>query len=100
MANGYTRIQTSSTDLNRVQDSVQTAVGQIASGPFVGGNLLSSQSVGTGITQIPHKLTNTPTVLFLGPPNLNTSIWNPQASDSQFIYLQAGTACTVTVWVK
>lgn len=96
----YTRIQTSNSDLNRVQDSVQTVVTAINSGPFVGGNLLATQSVTTGVTAIPHKLGYVPTAIFLGPPNLSTIVYMPNVADKNFIYLQAGTACNVTVWVK
>lgn len=99
MAN-FTRIQTSSGDVNRLQDSVVTALNQLGSGPFLGGNLLSATAVGTGVTAVAHKLTYTPTVLFTGPPSTNTTVWNPQASDNLYVYLQAASPCTLSIWVK
>lgn len=100
MATTYTRIQTANSDLNRVQDSVNTAVQGLGQSPFVGGTLLSTQSIGTGVTSIAHMLGYTPTTVFVGPPSANTSVYMPRLADINFIYLQAATACTASVWVK
>ena len=94
------RIQTANNDLNRVQDAVQNAVQSIGSSPFVGGTILSNQSIGTGVTKIAHSLGYAPNNVFVGPPNANTNVYMPQAADASFIYLAAGSACVASIWVK
>jgi hypothetical protein len=96
----YRRIQTQNRDVNLVQDSVVALGNSIGTGPFVGGTILSNQSVGTSVTSIAHTLGYTPTVLFVGPPNVQANVWNPQASDTKFVYLQSSAPCTLQIWVK
>ena len=100
MATVYTRIQTANSDLNRVQDSINTAIQNIGMSPFVGGTLLASVQIDTTVTAIPHKLSYTPTNVFVGPPNENTIVWMPAVPGNSFIYLQAGSTCLVNIWVK
>ncbi len=101
MPTTYRRIQTPDSDLNRVQDSVNTAIQSVTSGPFVDGNILTNTTIQTGVTQIPHKLSYTPTAVFLGPADRSATVWMPQVADSSFIYLQASPACILqNIWVK
>jgi len=96
--------QTADTDLQFVQRNIQTALGPLQTIPMAGGNVLGSSTspiaVGTGVTSIPHKLGRPSQFWSLLGLNANATVWAPQASDSNFIYLQASAACGVIVWVN
>lgn len=97
----YRRIQTSDSDLNRVQDSTNTVVQEISSGPFIGGKQLTAVAVSASQTSIPHKLRITPTTVILGPSDRDSRVWMPRTPDSNYIYLQASTDCNLfVIWVK
>src|SRR6185312_13533390 len=85
-------------DINRIQANISNAFnGQ--NGPFIGGNLLSSVSIGSSATQIAHKLGRTPQVWVICDQNTNKSVWRTKW-DANFITLQAGSACVVSIWVN
>ena len=85
--------------INRIQAAIAQAFNSIT-GPFVSGNMLSAIAVATTQTQIAHKLGYAPQNIFLGCPNASTTVFSSQASDKNYIYLTASTACVLNIWVS
>lgn len=85
-------------NLNRVQSNISSAFNSLT-GPFIGGNLITAVSVAATPTTIAHKLGRQPQVWVLCDQDTTTTI-KRTAWDSNTITLQAGAACTVSIWVN
>lgn len=94
-----TSITTQSKDLQFVQDNVNKALVQLQASPFIGGNLLTGISVGTSPTSINHGLGRQPVVWVICDQNTNTTV-SRTAWTATTLTLQAGSACTVSLWVN
>lgn len=92
-----TKVQTSDDTLNRIQNNVQAAFSQIT-GPFIDGRLITIIAVAATPTVIVHKLGRQPQLWILCDQDTTTTI-KRTAWDANTITLQAGAACTVSVWV-
>ena len=84
--------------LDRVQANIANAFNQLI-GPFIGGNLLTSVTVGATNTVIKHGLGRTPQIWVLCDQNTNTNVWRA-SWDSSTITLIAGSSCIVNIWVN
>lgn len=98
MAILFSPVITGDQKLDRIQQNVSNSFNTLT-GPFLGGNLLSSVAVGTVSTSIKHGLGRVPIVWVLCDQNTNTTVWR-LSWDSNVINLEAATACTVSLWVN
>src|SRR5260370_1073358 len=94
----FQTIQLPDQDLNRIQANISNALNSL-NGPFIGGNLLTGISIGTAATQINHGLGRMPKIWSICDQDTETSVartaWN-----STSIYLKAGSACIISIWVN
>lgn len=96
------RLQTSNAELNRVQDRLVTALNQVLEHPVISGQLLTSISVGTGATQVPHKLGRKPIGWSLVRLRANAVVWDEQDAETRqdlFLRLRASTPVVVDLLV-
>lgn len=97
---GFKRQVTSDRDLQLIQDNVANALAPLQAQPMVGGNVVTSVSLTTSTTAVPHGLNHTPQYFSILDLTANATVSRAQASDSRFIYLKASASCTATVWVN
>lgn len=98
---GFKKIQTSSTELNRVQDEVARELNRLSFlNFFSSGKLIEDVAIGTSATEITHGLGQTVRGWFLVKQDTNAIVWAPSTATStplQTINLQASTSCTVSL---
>ena len=98
MANPFTTIITGNQQLDRIQANISNAFNS-QNGPFIGGVLLTNQKIGTGATVINHGLGRQPQIWVICDQNTNTTVWRT-AWNSSSITLEAGSDCTISLWVN
>lgn len=96
------RLQTSNPELNRVQDRLVTALNEVLRHPLLGGELLTSVSVGTAATQVSHKLGRK--LIGWAPVRVraNAVVWDEQDAETNpelFVRLRASAAVVVDLLV-
>lgn len=98
MSSPFITIITGNSQLDRIQANIANAFNS-QNGPFVGGNLLSAQKIGTGATVINHGLNRTPQLWIICDQDTLTTV-KRTAWDNNSITLEAASACTISIWVN
>lgn len=83
--------------LTETQNRVRTFVAQL--GEIANGKLVEGKAIGTGETEIGHGLGRRPVGWLVIRNNANAAIYDSKAPDDTFLYLRAGVAATVSLWV-
>lgn len=97
-ANNFQTIQTQDQTLNRIQANISNSLNKI-SGPFIGGNLLTSVSISPAPTVIAHKLGRVPQIWVVCDQNTLTEL-KRISWDANSITLESGADCIVSLWVN
>ncbi len=102
MAFQFTKILTGNSQLDRIQANISSALSKIV-GPFIGGNVLTSQLVtAANPVAINHGLGRTPVMWLITDQDTNTTV-KRTAWDANTITLQAdsaGSDCTISLYVN
>lgn len=111
MASSVKRLQTSSEELNRVQDSFIPSLNAVLGTPIFDGRLVDALEdgspllLGTSFINVAHKLGRSYRGWFLVDNNASATVWvdstlpDPNPDRSKFIRLRASAAATVKLWV-
>lgn len=95
-------IRTDNQDLMSLQDSVKSVLKEIASNPFLRGNLIRDIEMVSGSTSIvPHKLNWRPTGYLITRNQGNAVIWDTQKENPYpelSVYLNSSANTTIDVW--
>jgi hypothetical protein len=101
----FKRIQTSTQEVQLIQDNIATALQPLEAMPMVGGNLVTADLVTGQDNLVRHGLGRKPKLYLIGNLNVDATVWSPVAtsmnssSDATFINLRCSADCTVSVWV-
>lgn len=96
----YKKVASPNEELNRVQDKLQEFFQPITANPLLDGTLLTSVTISTTLTQVPHRLGRPPLGYIIVAQNSNATIWQPSKSlPSTFLDLQASATTVADIWV-
>lgn len=98
MAFNFQTINTGNSILDRIQSNISNAFNALV-GPFLGGILIPSASVGTSATMIKHGLGRVPTVWTICDQNTQATV-SRISWDTNYITLEASSACQISIWVN
>lgn len=96
-ASGLIVTQRATLDVEQLNAQFNQLLQQL--GPLAGAKLITNVSVGTAVTSIPHGQRGKKPRDVLVMPYANVMPYRPQVPDTQFIYLQASSPTTCSVWV-
>lgn len=94
----FKRIVSSVFDLNRVQENVGDVFRQIGNCPFITGNYVPAQAIGTGATRVAHGLGRVPQGWIVTNKTANSNVWLASL-DANYLSLQASANCNIDLWV-
>jgi len=95
----FDQITTEDADLNRVQDRIANALSPVFAARVVDGRLVESVALTTSAQSIAHGLDRAGVKWIVVSPDADARVWQTQAADSRFVYLQASAAVNVNLWV-
>lgn len=82
--------------VDQLGEDVRQLAGEL--GDMAGAATLIGESIGTGITAIPHGLKSTPKG-FHATPYADARVWRAAAPDSKCVYARASVACDADITV-
>lgn len=104
------RVKTGNSNIDRIQDNVDSALIPIQLSPLIGGNVVTGQVLTIGANNlVQHGLQRVPSYFVVLSQNAGVSIWteslatlllNGQASNAndQYINLKTSATVTATIW--
>lgn len=96
----YQRRRFAGQDLEDLQDRIEEFSNQIYDSAIISGRLIEDTTVVSGsATGIPHNLGRPAKGVILVKSTVQLDIWQPTASDSTHVYVQASANATVNLWV-
>ena len=94
-----TKIQSPDEMLNRIQDGIIREVNPVLANVLLRGRLLEDVAVATSSTAVSHGLGRPPKGWIVVDQNVAAHVHSPSASTDKFLYLIAGSAATLSLWV-
>lgn len=99
----FRKINTTNTELMRVQDAVAESLNVLNSALLTEARLIPGVLIGTSATPVEHGLGREPQGWFVVDANTGASLWRssspPVNAPAKLLYLQASTPVTVTLVV-
>lgn len=95
----FKKVEQGSFEGNKFQENVALFVNQIKLVPFLSGNAVKDIALTTSGLTVAHQLGRVPQGFFITAINANATVWQTQASDERFLYLDASATVTISIWV-
>jgi hypothetical protein len=95
----FKKVEQASYEGNKLQENVALFINQIKLVPFLSGNAVSDIVITTSGLTVAHELGRIPQGYFITAINANATVWQTQASDDRFLYLDASATVTISIWV-